>query len=171
MRKRTFTVLVALLGFALFSPRMKAQSATQNGFDGLKALVGTWEAAMPAGEGSGVTRNNFRLVSNGTAIEETFQSEKDNQMVSLYTPDGDRIVMTHYCSMGNQPRLETSATEPGQTTFDFAFIGATNLKSPNDMHMHRMVFRVIDKDHFDETWTLMKDEKPHEVTFHFARKT
>jgi hypothetical protein len=164
-------IAVGAIVLGLLGGGALAQSKPAGGFDSLKALAGTWQAPSPEKEGGGVTTNTIRLVSNGSSIEETVQSKEDNQMVTLYSPDGDRISLTHYCSMGNQPRMETSATKSGQTTFDFGFIGATNLKSPADMHMHKMIFHIIDKDHFDETWTLMQDGKPQEFTFHFTRKS
>ena len=36
---------------------------------------------------------------------------------------------------------------------------ATNLKSANDGHMHHAVYKFIDNDHFQTTWTFQKDQK------------
>ena len=69
-----------------------------NDFDRLKALEGQWEATTPEGK----TRIIYQVISNGTALLETIVSEN---MVSVYHPDGNGILMTHYCAAGNQPRL------------------------------------------------------------------
>ena len=31
-------------------------------------------------------------------------------MISMYHPDGDKILMTHYCAVGNQPRMRGTGT-------------------------------------------------------------
>jgi hypothetical protein len=41
----------------------------------------------------------------------------------------------------------------------FDFVSATNLKSPNDGHMHNVVYTFIDNDHFKTSWTFEKDQK------------
>jgi hypothetical protein len=114
--------------------------------------------------------NTIRLVSNGTALEETFQSSEDNQMVTLYTPDGNRVALTHYCSMGNQPRMETPALIANQSVFDFSFTGATNLANTADAHMHHMVLQIADRDHFTEAWAFTEKGKQRTETLHFTRK-
>jgi hypothetical protein len=128
--------------------------------------VGTWEAAAPQG---GTMTNTIRLVSNGTALEETFQSAEDNQMVTLYTADGNRLAMTHYCSAGNQPRMETFAVTGDQNEFDFSFTGITNLTSPNAGHMRHLVIQIADQDHFTEHWTWRENGKDRITTIHFRR--
>ena len=98
--------VISLLSLAILA---QPQSNTATAFDRLKAMAGTWEADSPAG---GKLTSTFAPVSKGTAIEETIGTPGDNE-VSLYTRDGRRILMTHYCALtadGNQVRLETGAT-------------------------------------------------------------
>jgi hypothetical protein len=144
-------------------PQMKSNASLER----FKALAGTWEAPSPDG---GTTVNTVRVISNGSAVEETFQSKMDNQMITVYSSDGDKLAMTHYCSIGNQPRMETKATTASQTEFDFSFTGGTNI-GPNDAHMHHLATHFIDKDHFDEIWTLSAGGKEQPFTFHFTRKS
>lgn len=60
---------------------------------------------------------------------------------------------------GNQPRMKaTPADDPSVIRFEFA--GATNLSSPNDMHMHNAVIRWLDADHIQSTWISYQDGKP-----------
>jgi hypothetical protein len=166
--KRKISVLAALLIAGLISfGSVWSQAKPAGGFDRLKTLVGDWQAT---GEDGKPFTSSFRLVSNDMALEETFQSEKDHQMVTLYTPDGSRVALTHYCSMGNQPRMETPVVSATSDVFVFAFTGATNLASPEDMHMHRMVVQIEDADHFIETWTLREKGRGTKKTFNFVRK-
>ena len=166
--KIKFAMLVAATIF-LSLGKLHAQTTVKpaGGFDRLKTLVGEWQAT---GESSQPATSTFRLVSNDTALEETFQSDKDHQMVTMYTPDGSRVALTHYCSKGNQPRMETPAVTASTDEFVFAFTGATNLASPEDAHLHRLVLQVDDADHFTETWTIREKGHDTKMTFDFTRK-
>ena len=141
--------------------------ATDSGFDRLKILVGDWVAT---GEDGKPFTNNIRLVSNRTALQETFQTGQDNQMITMYSADGSRVALTHYCSMGNQPRMETPAVAGATDEFVFSFTGATNLPTPDASHMHRLVLQIDDADHFSETWTFREKKGDNKRTFNFVRK-
>lgn len=167
MRKTITLALAGLLVTGIFAARAVSQTKANGGFDQLKMLVGTWEATTS----EGVTVNTFRLVSNDTAIEEIAQSKDNthNQMITMYTPDGARVAITHYCSIGNQPRMETAAVSGDQKEFDFTFTSAGNLASDKAPHMHHMTLRIQDKDHFSETWTMAGDGSEQAMTFNFTR--
>jgi hypothetical protein len=165
------TLAVTLAFFAVAPARAQAPEKTpaksNEGFDRLKTLVGEWTAVDENGKPFSST---FRLVSNGTALEETFQTAQEDQMVTLYSPDGSRVALTHYCSVGNQPRMETPAIAGATDEFVFSFTGATNLASPDDSHMHRLVLQIDDADHISETWTFRAQGKDGKRTFNFVRK-
>jgi len=72
-------------------------------------------------------------------------------MITMFHMDGDRLLMTHYCAAGNQPRMAATVSPDGKTiTFDF--IDATNLLPSQGGHMQRVVFTLIDADHHTEDW-------------------
>jgi hypothetical protein len=167
MRKMTVISAAAILALGAIAVRVGSQPAPANAFDRLKTLVGEWDGTDPAGK---QVEDTIRLVSNNTALEETFQTAKDNQMVTMYTPEGNRLALTHYCSKGNQPHLETPAVTASSNEFAFAFTSAANLASNHDMHMHGMRLKIEDNDHFSETWTLMANGKEQTETFHLTRK-
>ena len=167
MRKLTVILAAAILALGAIAARVGSQPAPANAFDRLKTLVGEWDGTDPTGKHVGDT---IRLVSNNTALEEIFQSDKDNQMVTMYTPDGNRLALTHYCSQGNQPHLETPAVAASSNEFSFAFTSAANLASNDDKHMHGMTLKIEDSDHFSETWTLMANGKVQTETFQLTRR-
>ena len=167
MRKIIVISAAAILALVAIAARVGSQPAPADAFDRLKTLVGEWDGTDHAGHR---VEDTIRLVSNNTALEETFQTATDNQMVTMYTPDGNRLALTHYCSKGNQPHLETPAVAASSNEFVFAFTGAANLASNDDMHMHGMTLRIEDNDHFTETWTLMANGKEQTETFHLTRK-
>jgi hypothetical protein len=167
MRKMIVISAAAIFALGGIAARVGSQPVRTSAFDRLKTLVGEWDGTDPTGKH---VEDTIRLVSNNTALEETFQSDKDNQMVTMYTPDGNRLALTHYCSQGNQPRLQTPAVTASSNEFAFAFTGAANLASNDDMHMHGMTLKIENNDHFSETWTLMANGKERTETFHLTRK-
>jgi hypothetical protein len=72
-------------------------------------------------------------------------------MISMFHMDGDRLLMTHYCGAGNQPRM-VATVSPDSKTVTFNYLDATNLLSSQPGHMERMVVTMIDANHYTEQW-------------------
>jgi hypothetical protein len=90
------------------------------------------------------------------------------KMVSMIHMDGSRLVLTHYCSAGNQPRMAGTASPDGKTiTFDF--FDATNLASPDAGHMQRVVIAIVDANHHTEDWTFNDHGKEMKELFDLHR--
>src|SRR5215469_18075212 len=158
--KKTAAVFVSLMLVAVLSaaPNSKAGTNGPAAFEQLKSLVGHWQEATPTDIKANM---DIELTGNGTAVLERFhmiQSGKAVEMTTLYYLDGDQLKMTHYCMAGNQPTMRGSyVLETKTLTFDFE--SATNLKSPNDGHMHHAVYTFPDKDRIQTRWTFQKDQK------------
>jgi hypothetical protein len=167
MRIALSILVVGALSIGSLVAQVKPQTKPAGGFEQLKKLVGEWEAKSPK---EPPFTSTIRLVSNATALEEIFQGAEANQMVTLYHPDGNRVAVTHYCSAGNQPRMETAATSADQKKFDFSFVGITNLLSPQAGHMHHLVISIADHDHFSEDWTWRENGKDQVHSIEFTRK-
>jgi hypothetical protein len=131
-----------------------------NDFDRLKALEGQWEATTPEGK----TRIIYQVISNGTALLETIVSEN---MVSVYHPDGNAILMTHYCAAGNQPRMRAQAVSSDSIAFQY--VDAANLKSSSDGHMYRLVIKFKDANHVTQVWTWKEAGKETTSEFQLVR--
>ena len=152
--KRTISVMMLLLC------GMTENAAAGSDFDKMKALVGQWEATSPEGK----TRITFQLISEGSALMESMARES---MVTVYHLDGASIMMTHYCSAGNQPRMRAQSSKGDSITFQF--VDAANLKGSTDGHMQRLVIKFLDKDHVTEEWTWKADGKETTSVFHLQR--
>jgi hypothetical protein len=146
-------------------PEMKPASSA--GLEPLKFLIGTWEGKATDGKPVRVT---YELTSGGSAIEETIVKDKDPNMKTLYHVDGNRLMLTHYCSLGNQPRMAADIPKGEFKKLQFAFVDASNLASPNDPHMHTVAFNVQDRDHMTQDWVLSQDGKEMTHTFTLQRK-
>src|SRR5580658_9614588 len=142
--------LVALLLFAYFADLAAAQ--TPDAFDHLRSLAGEWHADLP---GFGAMTTLIRTVSNGEAIEETLGTTTDN-VISIYTRDGSKLLVTHFCALtpdGHIARLATGPLTGSPKQIEFTFVGASNLHSQTAPHMRQLVIEFTDADHFTEKWT------------------
>ena len=119
------SIRIALLFlFAIFvATAALAQSNSQAAFDKLKSLQGSWSGKTMEGKNVQVT---FRAISGGSAVESEIQGESEANMISVFHLDGDRLLMTHYCGVGNQPRMVGTLSSDGKT-ITFNFLDATNL--------------------------------------------
>jgi len=168
-RSRTCAAALVALLCATALPLADASTTPKKanyGFDRMKALVGAWQGTTKEGKSVKVT---YTMVADGSAVMETLEPVNESSMITMYHPDGSRVMMTHYCSAHNQPRMraEAAAADPKNLTFNF--VDATNLASPAEGHMERLVVSFLDPDHFTEEWTFrVKDQKQVEL-FNFQR--
>jgi hypothetical protein len=90
-------------------------------------------------------------------------------MISMFNLDGDRVLLTHYCAAGNQPRMVASASPDGKT-ITFTFLDVTNLAAPDAGHMTRMVLSMPDANHHTEEWVFDDHGKEMKEVFDLRRK-
>ena len=126
-------------------------------FTRLQSLVGEWEAKTPSGGKMPVT---YELIACGTALVERETAENMPAMETVYHLDGGRLMLTHYCMMGNQPRMQARAFNPETGELKFEFVDVTNLASPGAGHMHNATLRLIDNNHLDTNWQLYENGQP-----------
>lgn len=127
----------------------KAPAAPKNvGLEKMKSLVGTWVAAGEDGKASDEVVSVIKLTAGGTAVHETLFPGQPHEMISIYTVDGPDLVLTHYCMLGNQPRMKASAKSPANK-LKFEFEGGSNLDVKKDKHMHGATLTIVDADHLE----------------------
>jgi len=145
-----------------------AQTDAQKSFAELKSLTGQWEGKTSKGEPLQV---NFRITGNGSAVmNEILTPHLDHDMITMINLDGnDRLLVTHYCSAGNQPRMAASGSPDGKT-ITFKFVDATNLSSPDTGHMDHVVITVLDENHHTEEWVFADHGKQKTELFDLKRK-
>ena len=88
----------------------------------------------------------------------------------MFHMDGvNRLMMTHYCAAGNQPRMQASVSPDGKT-IAFSYVDATNLTTPDTGHMQKMVLTLIDDNHHTEEWVFADHGMGHKELFDLHRK-
>ena len=148
-----------LLTFVLLISATSSLGLSGSDFERMKSLAGEWEATTPEGK----TRVTFQVISNGSALIETVVREN---MVSVYHPDGNTILMTHYCAAGNQPRMRAQISRGD--TLAFEFVDVSNVKGAEG-HMQRVVFKFQDANHLTEEWTWKEGGKETTSAFQLTR--
>ena len=144
---------------------LKAKSAAA--FERLISLVGEWEGTNSSGQ----VKATYTLVSGGTALMERLQPTNEAEMITLYSLDGDHLLITHYCSGGNQPSMRTGAITELNGAFSFKVFQVTGMKTTEEGHMTALILTMPDKDHFTQQWTFKDKGKEQSDLFKFTRKS
>jgi len=153
------TLLLAPLAVLAADSKSEPASGAAAGFNRIKSLVGEWQADTTMGK----ARLTLELVASGTAILERESIGDMPPMITMYHLDGNRLLLTHYCMVGNQPRMQAQNYDPATKEIKFQFVDATNLPSANAAHMHSATFRFIDDQHFKSAWDFYDGGKPKET--------
>jgi hypothetical protein len=142
-----------------------AQTEAQKAFATIKSMPGAWEGKTSDGMNVQV---NYKVTAGGSAVMSEITGHED--MISMIHLDGpNRLLMTHYCAAGNQPRMEASVSPDGKI-ITFKFIDATNLATTDAAHMDHMVLTVVDENHHTEEWTFVDHGKEQKQLFDLRRK-
>lgn len=150
----------------------KGPAIGRAGLDRLKKLAGEWVKADAQGKPTGQLVSVFKITAAGSAVQETIFPGTPHEMVTLYHLDGPDLVLTHYCSAGNQPRMKADPKGPPDQ-LRFRFTGGSNLDAAKDMHMHEGSITFLDEDHIEWSWLGYQNGKPaeeHKVTLKLVRK-
>ncbi len=142
-------------------------------FEHFKQLAGEWVGKAPpfeAGKDGQEMHVLYKVVSGGTAVVETIMPGTDHEMVTVIHKDGDDLVLTHYCMLGNQPHMKADLKGDDKKVA-FQFVSGSNMKSEKDPHMHNATFTFVDKDTLKTEWSHWHDGKEAgTATFELKRK-
>jgi hypothetical protein len=140
----------------------KVPPAPKNpGLERLKSLAGTWVAADADGKPTDQVVSVIKVTAGGSAVHETLFPGQAMEMVSVYHCDGPDLVMTHFCMLGNQPRMKADPKSPANQIC-FKFAGGSNLDPARDKHMHEGTITFVDDDHVEWSGVCWEGGKPVE---------
>jgi len=155
MLRRFFALvpLLALTSSAMSQEGDKAVSKlppppTNAALEKMKKLAGTWLLADKDGKPTDQVASIIKVTAGGTAVHETLFPGQPHEMVSLYTLDGADLIMTHYCVLGNQPRMKADPKSPANQIV-WRFAGGTNLDPKKDKNMHEATLTIVDDGHIE----------------------
>ncbi len=150
---------LAVVARAEAQPPAKAAPAPHPGLERLKKMAGTWVEADKAGKPTSKVVSVIKVTAGGSAVLETLFPGQPLEMVSVYHRDGADLVMTHYCMLGNQPRMKADPNSP-PNQLRFKFAGGTNLDPAKDKHMHEGTITFVDEDHVEWSGVAWDGGKP-----------
>ena len=160
---KSFAIILVVVAFSVGMCLAK----TVPEFEKMKSLVGKWKGTSIDKKPATVT---YTLVSDSSALMERLGMGGDSEMVTMYHPDGDHLMMTHYCSAHNQPRMRSKTAAFGGESITLDLVDVTNLSAPDAGHMKKLVITFGDKDHFTQEWTWNEKGKDNAVVIRFERK-
>jgi hypothetical protein len=155
MKTLSFLIAGLLLTAAIAAAAPPADSTTDAAaaFARLKTLAGDWEATTSMGK----AHVKYEVISGGNTVAEHEFIGNEGEMLTVYYLDGNRLLLTHYCSAGNQPRMQATAFDPQTGELRFQFLDATNLAGPGAGHMHNVTLHFVDKDHLSAEWQFFEN--------------
>ena len=161
-------IICSLFLFTVTIPvqQVQADNTASPDFGPLASLVGEWQGKDPEGKPMTVS---YQWTGGGTSLVETMTKTEKPMMMTMYHADKGGLMLTHYCKLGNQPRMRATMPKGDVKTLAFHFVDATNLAQPTDPHMHNVAFTFHDQDHFTQEWMLRKEGKELPHRFEFIR--
>ena len=106
------------------------------------------------------------MIAGGSALMSEIHGKGPENMITMFHMDGDRLVMTHYCGAGNQPRMKVVAADAKSVSFEF--FDGTNI-APGDGHMQHATFTQTDANHHTEEWVFVDHGKEMKESFTYER--
>jgi hypothetical protein len=155
---------IAVTVVIIFSASLvMAESDAHKSFDFLKGMEGNWAGKNQQGQPVQVT---FRMTAGGSALMSEILGRGPENMITMFHMDGDRLLMTHYCGAGNQPRMKVISSDAKSVSFEF--FDGTNI-GPGDGHMQHVTFTEPDADHHVEEWVFLDHGKERRELFTLER--
>ena len=133
-------------------------------FEQLTALVGEWKGVW--NPGATPTTVTYSLTGNGSALIEDYQVG-ETTMATVYHLDGQDLMLTHYCSIANQPRMKASSVSSDGRRIEFDFLDITNLTTTG--YSERLLVSLIDENRASLTYIGSRTGKPSGVELERVR--
>lgn len=128
------------------------KKSTSPAVQSFAGLVGCWSGKGPNAVPAELS---FEMGGDGTALLETMWVKDHPPVYTIYSLDGENLVANHYCSLGNQVKLQALAPrEPKDLVFKY--VDASNRSVGSDAYMSAVKFDVKGTT-LNVDWTLMCD--------------
>jgi hypothetical protein len=160
---RTVVTIAAVLAAVLSTNYVVAESDAHKSFEMLKGMEGNWVGKNNQGQ---TLEISFRSTAGGSALMSEIHGHGPENMVTMFHMDGDRLIMTHYCGAGNQPRMKVVSADAKSVSFEF--FDGTNI-GPDAGHMQHVTFTQPDADHHTEEWVFLDHGKEMREQFTMER--
>ncbi len=165
---------IVVLSVCLFAASVIAQDAKIPKHEGsaelqkIKGLVGTWVGEMDHGQGPQKVQIVYRVTAAGSAVMETFNPGTPMEMVTMYHDQEGKLTMTHYCMLGNQPKMRLVNASDKQLALDLVKESVIKKDEP---HMNALTIDFLGADSIRHTWGCCQGgDKITNMSVEFKRK-
>jgi len=171
--KNVLILSVLVLSAPAFAgePRAAAKTdpASAKQFELIKSLAGDWQGTTTMEGKPLTTKTTFRVTSAGSAVVETINAGTPHEMTNVYHLVDGRLMMTHYCALGNAPQMR--AVKGDDKSLAFETVRGNGIDPKKTPHMHGVSYAIPDKDHLSATWTAanMGEEHASASVFSYTR--
>ncbi|MGA3126544.1 MAG: hypothetical protein ABSD13_07490 [Candidatus Korobacteraceae bacterium] len=161
---RKVLALLVVMAAAASAQQFRALPDTP-AWKSLQTLVGKWDGTVKE-NGKQASHVEVRRTGGGSALMHVINEGTPDEMVTMFHPDMNDLLATHYCSAHNQPRMKLVSSTATRLVFEF--MDGTNI-GPKDGHMVGLAIDLIDANHHDEEWSWTQDGKRSTSVFHYTR--
>jgi hypothetical protein len=133
-----------------------SHSVAKANFDKIKSLEGNWvliggkRLGKPVDPVPGKPFLTYNISAGGHAVIEKLFAGTSKEMVSIYYLADSDLMMDHYCSLGNQPRMVALPSDDFK--IEFKMIGITNFNDDNDLHISSHALEINGQDELTAYW-------------------
>ncbi len=166
MRRILWFVVMAVMAVGAQAQEHHSPVKESPAWKSLQTLVGNWNGTFSEGGKEYKAPLEIRMTGGGSALMHWMDRGGKEEMVTMFHPDMDDLLATHYCAGHNQPRMKLVSATPQRLVFEFK--DGTNI-GPHDPHMVGVAMVLIDANHHDEEWSYEQDGKRSTSVFHYAR--
>jgi hypothetical protein len=132
-------------------------------FERLKGLVGTWNATLQGKPGfADVT--TFKMAGGGRVLVQ----DDGETLSNAFHLDVDKLMVTHYCGSGNQPRMRVKEIDDRRIAFEMFDI--TNLTNPQGYRTTHLDIVFVSPDRIDIAYRGTSETGETTQVFQLTRK-
>ena len=134
--RRAAVSCMVWIGLAVNAASAQTASPAATAFSTMKSLQGQWTIVRDGKPRPFIM--TYDIASRGSIVTEQFGRE-----LSVFYLDGNRLLMTHFCNAGNQPRLQLRMGAAAGV-LDFVMVDITGLHDPKDAHVREVIYQIVD---------------------------
>jgi hypothetical protein len=132
-------------------------------FERMKRLVGTWTVVQKGRSGSDQL-TTYKMAGGGRVLVE----DTDGTLSNTFHLDVDKLMLTHYCGSGNQPRMRVREVDDRRIAFEMFDI--TNLANPKAYYTTHLDVVFLSDDRVELAYRGVTDGRESTQVFHLTRK-
>lgn len=159
--------LVAVLAISFLSSPTLAEEPGPTNAEAQFAAIAGWEGRWNVAETSALTIV-FEITARGKTVIERWETDNGLHSMTVYHLNGDKVMATHYCPQGNQPRLESVMSDPASVVF--AFKDVTDLDE-GESHTFTLRYTALEDGTLKRTEVYRSAEGPGQPSSYTLSRT